>query len=420
MKKLLILLGVLLSLVISSCRNNSDQDGVQHTHSSDPENKPLYTCPMPQDSVFSNKPGKCPKCGMELELVTHHSNDTPAIELETLLQPTNEFVVSSISVTTMQPRTEKIEIETLGYISYDNRNAGSIASRVSGRIEKLYVKHRFQKVTRGQRIMDVYSPEILTAQQNLLFLLKNDPENNSLIQAASDKLRLLGMSDQQLKEVIKNNNPAFTIAVYSNYSGHIHESSNTGSMDKKEGTMKDISLLTEELNIKEGMYVQKGQAVFRVYNPDKAWALLNIFAEHQSLVKTGNTVRVVPETAPGKDFRATIDFIEPFFRAGNKTLTARVNFDNSTLRIPIGSQVKATIFGNTKNAFWIPRQAVLSLGLESVVFRKSGNGFKAQKINTGMLHENKIQVLDGLSDKDSIAINAQYLMDSESFIKIKN
>ncbi|MBC6491573.1 efflux RND transporter periplasmic adaptor subunit [Flavihumibacter stibioxidans] len=419
MKKQLTIWGLLLTVVISSCNNTKDQDADQHSHVSDKESKPLYTCPMPQDSVFSDKPGKCPKCGMELELVTNKSS-TAGLEPESILQPANEFVVSSIPVTTMQPRAEQIEIETLGYISYDNRNAGSIAARVSGRIEKLYVRYRFQKVNKGQRIMDVYSPEILTAQQNLLFLLKNDPDNVSLVQAASDKLRLLGMSDRQLQDLIKNRTPAFTIAVYSNYSGHIHESSNSGAMDNKEGNMKDISLLTEELNIKEGMYVQKGQSVFKVYNPDKAWALLNIYADHQALVKKGNTVRVVPETAPGKDFRATIDFIEPFFRVENKTLTARVNFDNSLLKIPVGSQVKATIFGNTKKAFWLPRQAVLSLGLDAVVFRKYDNGFKAQKISTGMLHDNNIQVLDGLSEKDSVAINAQYLMDSESFIKIKN
>lgn len=419
MKKLLSIWGLLLTLVISSCNNNADQQADQHSHAGGREKKPLYTCPMPQDSVFSDKPGKCPKCGMELELVANESY-AAGLEPETILQPANEFVVSSIPVTTMQPRAEQIEIEALGYISYDNRNAGSIAARVSGRIEKLYVRYRFQKINKGQRIMDVYSPEILTAQQNLLFLLKNDPDNASLVQAASDKLRLLGMNEQQLQDLIKNKTPAFTIAVYSNYSGHIHESSNSGTMENKEGNMKDISQLTEELNIKEGMYVQKGQSVFKVYNPDKAWALLNIYADQQALVKKGNPVRVVPETAPGKDFRATIDFIEPFFRAENKTITARVNFDNGLLKIPVGSQVKATIFGNTKNAFWLPRQAVLSLGLDAVVFRKYANGFKAQKISTGMLHDNNIQVLDGLSENDSVASNAQYLMDSESFIKIKN
>ena len=141
-------------------------------------------------------------------------------------------------------------------------------------------------------------------------------------------------------------------------------------MNNEPGVMKDISLITEELSLKEGMYLQKGQSVFTVFNPDRAWAILNIYGENQALVKVGNTVRVVPETAPAKDFRAMIDFIEPFYRKESKTLTARVYFNNNNLKIPIGSQVRATIFGNTKDAYWLPKEAVLSLGIDKVVFQK--------------------------------------------------
>jgi Cu(I)/Ag(I) efflux system membrane fusion protein len=226
------------------------------------------------------------------------------------------------------------------------------------------------------------------------------------------------MSRQQLQQVIRSGKASPVVAVYSNYGGHIHEAAN-GAMEDETGKMKDISLLTAELSIKEGMYLQKGQSVFSIFNPDRAWVLLNIYGESQSLIRTGNTVRVVPETAPGKDFRAKIDFIEPFYRKESKTLTARVNFDNSNLRIPVGSQVRATIFGNTRNAFWLPKESVLSLGLKQVVFRQSGDGFRAQAISTGITNKQYIQVLDGLDETDSVAINAQYLMDSESFIKIK-
>ena len=193
------------------------------------------------------------------------------------------------------------------------------------------------------------------------------------------------MSNEQLGQVIKAGQPSLTIAVYSNYSGHIHEAANDGGMNKEPGNMRDISLITEELTLKEGMYVQKGQSVFTVFNPDRAWAILNIYGENQSMVKTGNTVRIVPETAPGKDFRASIDFIEPFYRKESKTLTARVYFNNSGLKIPVGSQVKATVFGNTKEAYWLPKDAVLSLGIDKVVFQKSDGGFKAMKIITGKM-----------------------------------
>ena len=418
----------------------------------------MYTCPMPKDSVFSSKPGKCPKCGMDLVKVgaMEHDHtgdkytcpmhpeqvgDAPGtcpicgmdlikkkeertssidIDLESLLKPTNEFVISSIPVTTIQKKEEQIEIEALGNIAYDTRQVGSISSRVSGRIEKLYVRYRFQKINKGQRILDLYSPELMTAQQNLLFLQQNDPENITFIQAAKEKLLLLGMSSLQLQQVIQSGKPSLTVAVYSNYSGHIHEAANGNKMNREPGAMKDISLITEELTLKEGMYIQKGQSIFTVYNPDKAWAILNIFGESQSLVKTGNTVRIIPETAPGKDFRAAIDFLEPFYREDSKTLTARVYFDNTKLKIPIGSQVRAVVFGNAKEAYWLPKDAVLSMGLDKLVFKRSKDGFRACKVNTGITHKNHIQILSGLNETDSVAVNAQYLMDSESFIKVKN
>jgi Cu(I)/Ag(I) efflux system membrane fusion protein len=137
------------------------------------------------------------------------------------------------------------------------------------------------------------------------------------------------------------------------------------------------------------------------------------------MVKTGQRVRVVPETAPDKDFRATISFVEPFYRTGSKSVTARVYFDNSMLKLPIGSQVRATVFGDYSEGQWLPREAVLSLGLEKVVFERTEGGFIPRKIKTGREHKQWVEVRSGLMATDSVATNAQYLMDSESFIKIK-
>jgi Cu(I)/Ag(I) efflux system membrane fusion protein len=146
--------------------------------------------------------------------------------------------------------------------------------------------------------------------------------------------------------------------------------------------------------------------------------LLNIFPGFQALIKKGDAVRIIPETAPRKNFRAQIDLIEPFFRKENKTLAARVFFDNAKLQIPVGTQVRATIFADDKEAEWLPKDAVLSLGIDKVVFLKVDGGFKAHKIETALTYKNRIQVLSGLDPSDSVAANAQFLADSESFIKV--
>jgi Cu(I)/Ag(I) efflux system membrane fusion protein len=275
---------------------------------------------------------------------------------------------------------------------------------VSGRIEKLYVRYRYQHVQRGQRIMDLYSPELITGEQDLLFLLNNDPGNSALIDAARQRLLLLGVGAEQLAEVERTGRASATLAVYSNYTGHIHEAGNT---------------MTEELSVKEGMYVEKGQTVFQVFNMDRSWAVLEVFPEDAGLVRKGDAVQVVPETAPDKTFTGRVNEVLPFYGKDEKALTVRVYFDNSGRDIPVGSQVKATIHPAPVTSDWLPASAVLSLGTEQIVFLHTAQGFLAHKVATGATYKDQVQVLSGLAPADSVAANAQFLTDSEDFIKVK-
>jgi Cu(I)/Ag(I) efflux system membrane fusion protein len=404
-----VVFGLLSSvLIFNSCGNKK-------TTITQTETKQLWTCSM-HPEIIRDKPGTCPICGMDLVPKMDQATALHEIELTDLLQPTDRFVVSDLPVTTLKNSGEMIEVDAFGTIAYDTKLVNTISARVSGRIEKLYVRYRYQEIRRGQRIMDIYSPELLATEQELLFLIKNDPSNHALINAAKQKLLLLGVSEGQLQQILKSGKPSLTIAVYSNYSGHIHEAGNVMPGNPSTERM-DISRITDELSIKEGMYVEKGQNIFQLYDVSRSWVLLNIFPEYLSLVRKGDPVRIIPETAPAKNFRAQIDFIEPVYRKDNKKLTARVYFNNSRLQIPIGSQVKATIFVSTKETNWLPKDAVLSLGMDKVVFVKTSGGFKAQKVLIGITYKNQIQLISGLSPTDSVAANAQFLTDSESFIK---
>lgn len=378
--------------------------------------KEQWTCSM-HPEIIRDKPGSCPICGMDLIRKVDNAIAINDIKLDDLLQPTDRFVVSTVPVTTIQQKEEPIEVDALGTVAYDTRLVNAISARVSGRIEKLYVKYRYQHVMKGQKIMDIYSPSLLTSEQELLFVIKNDPSNTSLINAAKQKLLLLGMTEGQLQQIIRNGKPSLTVSVYSSYTGHIHEAGNSMPGENADNQRMDIARITEDLSVKEGMYVEKGQNIFQLYDVSRSWVLLSIFPDYLSLVKKGDAVRVIPETSQGKDFKGQIDFIEPLYRKENKTLTARVYFNNSQLQIPVGSQVKATIFVNSKNANWLPKDAILSLGIDKVVFIKQSGGFKAHKVETGLAYKDLIQIVSGLNLTDSVAVNAQFLTDSESFIK---
>ncbi|WP_241282668.1 efflux RND transporter periplasmic adaptor subunit [Chryseobacterium timonianum] len=442
----------LAAFLFFSCSNKKDKaDHLTKNHSDKIDS--LYTCPMPEDSVFSDKPGNCPKCGMELIKNEVHTNvyscpmhpevksDKPGkcpkcgmdlvlkkvsdinkndLDLNDLIKPTNEFVISSIPLTTARLENKDFTVHALGVIDYDTRMIGTISARISGRIERLYVRYRFQKVSKGQRVMDIYSPEIMEAQQNLLFLLKNDAGNMTMIQAAKQKLTLLGMSEDQLRQVIRKGKPDFTLSVYSNYSGHIHEAGSMTAGTAPAPSMGGSAQSSIELALKEGMYVQKSQTIFNVFNPSKSWVSLNIFPDDVTLLKVGQSVKIIPEAAPDKSFNGKIGFIEPFFRPGSKTLTVRIYFDNSRIQLPVGSQVKAEISAGNVSGNWITKEAVISLGLSKVVFKKVLGGFIVSKVETGSAKDNYVEILNGIKPTDSIAKNAQYLMDSESFVRIKN
>ncbi len=405
----LLLIACCLLFIVPGC----NQVNQQNTSST----KDLYTCSM-HPQILEDHPGDCPICGMKLI----KKNATPValndIDLETLIKPTNEFVVASLPVTTPQESNINIPIKVYGTIESDTRAMGNISARVSGRIEKLYLRYRFQKVEAGRKVAEIYSPELLTAQENLLFLLKNDAENISFISAAKQKLLLLGMSATELNKVIRTGKPSYSVSVYSNYSGHVHDAGISSNMNKQNMNTNEVNAapVTQELSLKEGMYVNKGQTLFMIMNHHKAWAALKIFPNQQSAVKKGNRVKIIPETDTTAIVNGTVDFIEPFFRNNSRTLTARVYFQNMDMLI-IGSQVTANIYTNNKQGLWLPQTAVLSLGMNEVAFLKSDGGFIAHKITTGIRTDNNIQVLSGLNTIDTVATNAQYLIDSESFIK---
>lgn len=407
-----ILLSFLLMTIISSCNNETNDSHTGHSQ----QEQDVYTCPM-HPEIIRSAPGTCPICGMNLVKKERQSKSVEDVALESVLKPSNSFVISSVPVTTLEQREQDVELNVVGAVAYDTRQSGAISARVSGRIERLYIRYKYQPVKKGQRIMDIYSPGLVTAQQNLLFLLRNDADNTSLINAAKERLALLGMSANQIAQVIGSQSPKYSVPVFSNYSGFVTD------LDKMNNTvppenMQVVTPSSQQLTIKEGMYVQSGQPVFSVYNSDRAWILLDIFPEQQNLIQQGNDVRIVPETAPQKIFRGKLDYIEPIFRTGNKTLTARIYFNNSSLHLPVGSRVTATIFASSKTANWLPKEAVLSLGRDKVVFKKEQGGFRTSKINTGMELNQYVQVTGGIEKTDSIAKNAQFLIDNEAFIKV--
>ena len=345
-------------------------------------------------------------------------NDTTKVNsasfLDTLAVPyDNQKILSSLPTIHSVKKVMQEKITADGTIDYDTRQERNISSRYSGRIEKLYVKYMYQPMSRGEAIMEIYSPEMVTEQQNLIFLLNDSSADQQLISASKRKLQLLGMSEKEITEVTRTKKPLTSLAIYSPYEGHIHEATAT-SAEGNEFEMNASNM--SELALKEGMYVEKGQTLFNILDPHMVWAVLKIYSDDAAQLKLHQRVELTVE-GTGKKLYKHIDFIEPFFQPNSKTLSARVYLDNENHALKVGMYVQATIEADSVSGIWIPKQSLLDLGNRKIVFLKNKNVFHTQEIKTGIASGDFIQVIEGLSEQDEIASNAQYIQDSESFIR---
>ena len=335
-----------------------------------------YTCLM-HPQILEDHPGNCPICGMKLVKKSGQASKSAGISLTTVLQPVNSSVIASIPAITPQEKAIPTEISADGYLDFDTRTYNNISARFSGRIEKLYIKYAFQEIHRGQRIFDIYSPDVVTAQQDLLYLAKNSPQETELINAARQKLLLLGMTTGQVNGVAKIGKLFYSLPVYSRYDGHVHDvahSQMSGTTDTKpqEGYSDNLPLA-----IKEGMYVEKGQTIFNVVDPHRLWAIIKINPSVVSNLKLRLPVKISLPDLPGKIITGRVDFIEPILQNGDKSTSIRVYVDNMHHDLKVNSLIKATIQTGTATGVWIPQTALVDLGRTQIVWLKSGSIFKA-------------------------------------------
>lgn len=375
----------------------------------------VYTCSM-HPEIIRDKPGSCPICGMTLVKKVVQNEVVESKSIDNLLKPTDNFIIGNYKTTTAIDTTLTTEINLPGIVGYDPNAAVNIAARMNGRIERMYVNYKFQRVYKGQKLFDLYSPELLTEQQNFLYLISDEMGNHeSIINASKEKLLLYGMTNNQVKDLVSTRKSNPIISIYSPASGIIE---GTDSMTKSTGAaMQNSGGSTESLSIKEGDYIKKNQTVFKLLNTDKVWGIFNVSQGSNGLIKTNQSIRISTELDDTNFINARINFIETQFNPADKTNRVRVYLNNNGMKLPIGLRLQGVVKTNPVTGIWIQKQAMVSIGTKKIVFVKMGNGFRATAIKTATEIGDLVQIIDGISVQDSIAENGNYLIDSESFIK---
>jgi multidrug efflux pump subunit AcrA (membrane-fusion protein) len=389
-------------------------------------------------TVISDKPGTCPVCGMNLVLKGREGEEVEITEdLSRLITSPNEIVVSSIKTIKGQYKSVPVSVEAQGVVTYDTRNIYTIPSRVGGRLEKIYLKYAFQVVSKGQKIADIYSPELITAQRELLFLLENDVDNKLLIEATKNKLSLLGMTNSQIHNLIERKETSNAFSVYSPYSGYLitdqqppstsvtmpsgqattSSGMNNGMGSTSSNTSAAPSPVQNNSNssiVREGNYVSAGQTLFNVANNDALRVELDLPAKQAGAIKKGDKLDL--DFGTGHKEQTSVDFVQPFFNEGQDFVKLRV-YTKKAEGLHIGHLVNATIRLSPSESLWVPKESVLDLGTDKIVFLKDRGVLKPKKIITGISVGGMIEISAGLASSDEIAANAYYLVDSESFIK---
>jgi len=361
------------------------------------------------------------------------SSLSDSLKIGSLVMPANYQVISSQKSVKPVKKDGINEINAQGYISIDERRNNKVSSRISGRIEKLYIKYNFQYVKKGEKIMELYSPELNTYQEELVFLMKGG-NDSSLTVKAEEKLRLLGVTQRQINDIKRTGNTFSIIDIYNPQGGYVFfkpsspVSSMSNSTTSKMNSMGNTnntsnSLVSSDGQIREGNYVNKGDVLFWVNDLELVWAMIAVDNSHQQELKTGAKVLLISELYKNDTISVAINFIEPAYMQNQKFSMSRIYLNNSDKKYIINSLLEAKISSGKSSSLIVPYSSVLFLGKRKIVWVLKGKTednnkiFEARDVIIGLMHNGMIEIKKGLSINDEIANDAGYLLDRESLIK---
>ena len=414
-------------------------DSPSSANSSD--GKQLYTCGM-HPEIISEEPGNCPICEMKLtpiktgnksgerKILFYRNPMNPEIisdhpqkdEMGMDYVPVYEDEANSEGIVTIDPevqqnmniKTAKVEVKELsslvitnGFLQTNETNEYIVTTRINGWIEKLYVNYTGQRVSKGEKLMDIYSPELVSAQQELLTAISYQNSVNSsslnsiresgneLVKNAIRKLELLEVSDAEIKKLIYSKEVKTYLTLYAQKSGTVLEK-----------------------NIVEGQKINAGSPLLKIANLSSLWLIADIYEYELAKVKIGSKAEISFNFFPGKIYEGKVSFIYPTLDPKARTVKIRIELSNN-------GELKPSMFANVVikgidlgRKPVIPENAIIRSGLKDIVILALGNGkFKPQEVKLGGYAAGYYQVLNGLSEGNTIVTSAQFLIDSESNLK---
>jgi len=421
-----------------------------HTHDQAEKAKPgaektLYQCPM-HPTYTSDKPGDCPICGMKLvpvepqekpakaeepsapkkkvmyrstmnpgevsdkpgkdsmgmEMVPFEVEESGAVSevggrIQIKISPQRQQLIGIKTAPVQSQPIHKL-IKTVGRVDYAEPNISIVNLKFDGWVEKLFVNSTGRAVRKDEPLFDIYSPDLVSAQQEYLIALRAGAtlgDSSSILKSAREKLRLWDIPDREVEELGRTRQTKKTVTIHSPGSG-----------------------IVIEKNVVQGQKIMSGENLFKIADLSRVWILGEIYEYELPFIKTGQEAKISLSYYPGETFAGEITYIYPYLKPETRTNQVRIEVANPGLKLKPEMFANLEIHVDYGTKLTVPSNAVLDAGDTKIVFVAKGDGyFEPREVKLGVRGQDIYEVLGGVSDGENVVTSANFLVDSESSLK---
>jgi len=358
-----------------------------------PERKVLYWHdPMVPQQKF-DKPGKSPF--MDMQLVPVYADEKleeSGVSVSAQAQQNLGVRLAAAEITELA-----LELRAAGYVQADERGIARVEVRSTGWVEKLHVRSLNDPVHLGQVLAEIYSPEVLAAQEEYLLTRRMAQANAgdaALAQAARRRLELLGMPAQGIARLDSG-----------------------GAAERRVPLLAPVPGVVSELAVREGAMVQAGAAAFTITDLSTVWVSIEVPEARGAVLRQGVRASATVRTLPGKTFAGRLDYVYPEVNAQTRTMRARIALANPGLALKPGMFADVQLASAARKSLTVPTEAVIQTGTRSVVVVAEDGRFRPAQVRVGAEAQGRSEILGGLKAGEQVVVSGQFLIDSEAGLR---
>lgn len=371
-----------------------------HDHAS--EDPTIWTCSM-HPQIKQEEPGDCPICGMDLVPVSSLKSDGGEAHAEEIMMSEAAASLANIQTSRVSRGTPEKTIFLQGKVKADERRVKELTARFGGRIENLVVNFTGQYVEKGEKLGTLYSPELVTAQRELLEAISLRESRPRIYRAARAKLKLWDLTDEQIRAIEEKGEPEVYFDVLSPISGTV---------------MKR--------HVAQGDYVKTGDPLFRVTDLSKVWVLFDAYESDIPWIREGDRLEFSIQSITGQTFETRVTWVDPFIDSKTRTASVRAELQNPDGDLKPEMYARGTLYSSIaegSDRILIPGSSILWTGKRSVVYVKvpdrESPSFLHREISLGPKAGDYYVVTDGLEEGEEIATNGVFKIDAAAQLEGK-